>query len=45
MFKHAIVNSPNKRVDIAVANAGIGSADDVFFQNRWSLPLAHTTNH
>ena len=33
MFKHAIANSPNKRVDIVIANAGITGLDDVFAQN------------
>lgn len=30
MFKDAIANSPSKRVDIAVANAGVVMPDDVF---------------
>lgn len=33
MFKQAVANSPNKRVDIAIANAGIAGHDPVFFQN------------
>ena len=29
MFKDAIANSPNKRIDVVVANAGVGVPDDV----------------
>lgn len=30
MFKHALAHSPNHRVDIVIANAGIAGFDDVF---------------
>lgn len=30
MFKQALANSPKKRVDIVIANAGISGFDDVF---------------
>jgi NAD(P)-dependent dehydrogenase (short-subunit alcohol dehydrogenase family) len=33
LFKDAIAKSPSKRVDIAIANAGITGKDDIFFQN------------
>ena len=32
MFKQALANSPNHRVDIVIANAGISGFDDVFHQ-------------
>ena len=43
MFKQAIANSPNKRVDIAVANAGIAGVDDIFKHNSISVLLKLNT--
>ena len=34
MFKDALANSPSKRIDVVVANAGISSTDDVFDTDR-----------
>ena len=36
MFKDALANSPSKRIDVVVANAGISSTDDVFDTDRMS---------
>lgn len=39
VFKAAIANSPNKNIDIVVANAGVTGNDPVFAQGKQKGPL------
>ena len=45
LFKEAIAHSPNKRIDIVVANAGIGTNDDISNTDRRVLLRAASLWH